>query len=163
MLSNKDPIMRRYADLEIHIQKLQDAQYPVVLTLDVDGEQELGRGVLVASILPWVPSAVPADDGQRLFNLLFSTESLKKAWAQARGQAPLTLSPGSCCAMPTMGSQSTWPAATPRRSPDSWPVSGATANRSASGRSRSSQPSPTPPTSASITCPPSTWPRSRGR
>ncbi|HSN76212.1 MAG TPA: CHAT domain-containing protein [Anaerolineae bacterium] len=81
--------MRRYADLEIHIQKLQDAAYPVVLTLDVDGEQELGRGVLVASILPWVPSAVPADDGQRLFNLLFSTESLKEAWAQARGQAPL--------------------------------------------------------------------------
>lgn len=78
----------RYADLEIRIRKQDAAGYSVVLTLGVDGEQELGRGVLTTKILPWLPTADPGADGQRLFNLLFASDNLKQAWAWACGQAP---------------------------------------------------------------------------
>ena len=75
-----------YADLEIRIQKRDTSGYPVELTLE--GEQTLGRGALSTSILPWVSSADPAADGERLFMLLFADDRLKKGWALARGRKP---------------------------------------------------------------------------
>ena len=76
----------RYADLEIRIRNQDANGYPVELTLD--GEQTLGRGLLSASIVPWVPSADSAADGERLFLLLFADDRLKKGWALARGRKP---------------------------------------------------------------------------
>ena len=76
----------RYADLEIRIQNRNANGYPVELTLD--DEQTLGRGLLSSSIVPWVPSADSAADGERLFKLLFADDRLKKGWALARGRKP---------------------------------------------------------------------------
>ena len=76
----------RYADLEIRIQNRDANGYPVELTLD--DEQTLGRGLLSSSIVPWVPSADSAADGERLFLLLFADDRLKKGWALARGRKP---------------------------------------------------------------------------
>jgi tetratricopeptide (TPR) repeat protein len=75
-----------YADLEIRIQNEDANGYPVELTLD--DEQTLGRGILSASLVPWVPSADSAADGERLFTLLFADDRLKKGWALARGSRP---------------------------------------------------------------------------
>ena len=79
--------MKRYTDFEIRVQN-RDANggYPVELTLD--GEQTLGRGILSPSVVPWVPSADSAADGERLFMLLFADDRLKKGWALARGRNP---------------------------------------------------------------------------
>ncbi len=76
----------RYADLEIRVWNQDANGYPVELTLD--GEQTLGHGFLSASIVPWVPSADSAADGERLFMLLFADDRLKKGWALARGRKP---------------------------------------------------------------------------
>jgi tetratricopeptide (TPR) repeat protein len=76
-----------YADLEIRILERQGAGYPVELTLD--GEQEFPRGYLSPDLLPWVPSATPAEDGERLFQLLLADDRLRAAWAEVRGQTPL--------------------------------------------------------------------------
>ena len=76
-----------YADLEIRILALQDEGYPVEITFS--GEQEFPRGYLRAGILPWVPSASPLDDGERLFRALFADPRLSAAWAEARGHSPL--------------------------------------------------------------------------
>jgi tetratricopeptide (TPR) repeat protein len=78
--------MKRYTDLEIRVQHRDANGYPVELTLD--GEQALGRGVLSPSIVPWLPSADSAADGERLFALLFADDRLKKGWALARGRNP---------------------------------------------------------------------------
>jgi CHAT domain-containing protein len=75
-----------YADLEIRILEQQDEGYPVEITLN--NEQEFPRGVLTPDFLPWVPSASPADDGQRLFEWLFADDRLKTAWAEVRGRQP---------------------------------------------------------------------------
>lgn len=74
------------ADLEIRILPLEDRGYPVEITFS--GEQEFRRGFLQPDILPWIPSASPAADGERLFNLLFSDDELQKAWANVQGQSP---------------------------------------------------------------------------
>ncbi len=78
-----------YADLEIRILEKQDKGYPVELTLN--SERELGRGYLDPGFLPWVPSASPTEDGERLFEWLLADEALKMAWAGVRGERPL------CC------------------------------------------------------------------
>jgi hypothetical protein len=75
-----------YADLEIRILERQDEGYPVDITLN--SEQQFQRGVLKPGFLPWVPSASPAQDGERLFEWLFADDRLKTAWAEVRGQAP---------------------------------------------------------------------------
>jgi hypothetical protein len=75
-----------YADLEIRILERRDSGYPVELTLD--GEQEFPRGYLSPDVLPWVPSAAPDKDGERLFQLLFADQRLRAAWAEIRGQTP---------------------------------------------------------------------------
>jgi tetratricopeptide (TPR) repeat protein len=77
----------QYADLEIRILERTDKGYPVELTLD--GEQEFPRGYLTPDVLPWVPSASPELDGERLFGLLFAEDRLRTAWAEIRGQTPL--------------------------------------------------------------------------
>jgi hypothetical protein len=78
--------MESYADLEIRILKLEDQGYPVEITLN--GEQEFPRGYLRSDLLPWLPGASPAADGQRLFGELLSDDRVKMAWAEARGQYP---------------------------------------------------------------------------
>ena len=75
-----------YADIEIRIFNQETNGYPVELTLD--DEQTLGRGILPSTIVPWVPSADSAADGERLFLLLFADDRLKKGWALARGKNP---------------------------------------------------------------------------
>ncbi|MCP4663754.1 MAG: hypothetical protein GY856_50870, partial [bacterium] len=62
------------------------AGYPVELT--VNSEQEFPGGHLSPDILPWVPGASPAADGERLFTTLFAADAFKTAWAQIRGQHP---------------------------------------------------------------------------
>jgi tetratricopeptide (TPR) repeat protein len=75
-----------YADLEIRILARQPDGYRVEITLDRG--IEFPPGELGADLLPWVPSASPAEDGERLFTWLFASEELKQAWALARGQHP---------------------------------------------------------------------------
>jgi hypothetical protein len=75
-----------YADVEIRILDKQDAGYPVEMTLN--NEQEFPRGYLEPDFLPWVASASPADDGERLFEWLFDDDRLKTAWAEVRGRQP---------------------------------------------------------------------------
>jgi len=80
------PINEHFIDLEIRIFRCQDAGYPVEITLGE--QQEFPRGHLSADIIPWVPSADPAADGQRLFDALVADPALRSAWAETRGQAP---------------------------------------------------------------------------
>ncbi len=80
-----------YADLEIRILEKQvlekqDEGYPVEITLN--SKQEFPRGHLNPDFLPWVPSASPTKDGERLFEWLFADDRLKTAWAEVRGQQP---------------------------------------------------------------------------
>jgi hypothetical protein len=75
-----------YADLEIRILEQQEEGYPVELILN--SEQEFPRGYLSSALLPWVSSASPADDGERLFEWLFADDRLKAAWAEVCGQNP---------------------------------------------------------------------------
>lgn len=75
-----------YADLLVRIQARGSAGYPVEMTLD--WAQELQRGVLAPTVLPWAPSADPAADGERLFRLLTGDPQLAAAWAEARGRRP---------------------------------------------------------------------------
>ena len=75
-----------FTDLEIRIFSLQDAGYPVELTLE--GQQEFPRGYLMEGVLPWTSGGDLADDGQRLFDALFADGVLRDAWAESRGQAP---------------------------------------------------------------------------
>ena len=73
----------QYADLEIRIFERQRNGYPVEITLNL--WQNFPRGFLDPAFLPWVPSASPSDDGERLFHWLFSDDKLKTAWARAHG------------------------------------------------------------------------------
>jgi hypothetical protein len=78
--------VNNYADLEIRILGRQTQGYPVELTLNY--EQEFPRGYLDPDWLPWVPSAAPSEDGERLFAWLFADERIRSAWAETRGQQP---------------------------------------------------------------------------
>lgn len=75
-----------FHDLEIRILKIEEAGYPVEITLA--SEQEFPRGYLDPGFLPWTPGPSPTDDGQRLFDWLLADERLKTAWAEARGRHP---------------------------------------------------------------------------
>jgi CHAT domain-containing protein len=75
-----------YADLELRILEKQDEGYPVEITLN--REVEFPRGYLKPDFLPWVPSASPTEDGERLFEWLFADDQLKTAWAEVRGHQP---------------------------------------------------------------------------
>jgi len=76
----------QFEDLEIRIFPRQGEGYPVEITLG--GQQEFPRGLLAASVLPWVPSADPVADGQRLLDTLLADTALRSAWDVARGQMP---------------------------------------------------------------------------
>jgi hypothetical protein len=75
-----------YTDLEIRVLEAQAEGYPVEITLN--SEQEFPRGYLKPDFLPWVPSASPDEDGERLFDWLFADDQLKTAWAEVRGGQP---------------------------------------------------------------------------
>jgi formylglycine-generating enzyme required for sulfatase activity len=75
-----------YADLEIRILPRELQGYPVEITLN--NEQEFPRGHLDPGFLPWVASASPATDGERLFLWLLADDQLKTVWAEVRGQSP---------------------------------------------------------------------------
>ena len=75
-----------YADLEIRILPRETQGYPVEITLN--REQEFPRGYLDPAFLPWVPTASPAADGERLFQWLLGHVGLRTAWAEARGLWP---------------------------------------------------------------------------
>jgi tetratricopeptide (TPR) repeat protein len=77
----------QYADLEIRILERIGRGYPVELTLN--GDQEFPRGYLAPDVLPWLASASPEQDGERLFDLLFAEDALRRAWVEIRGQTPL--------------------------------------------------------------------------
>ena len=73
-----------YADVEIRILQREAKGYPIEITLN--DEQQYPRGYLQLNFLPWVSTASPADDGQRLFGWLLADPKLGKAWAEIRGQ-----------------------------------------------------------------------------
>ncbi len=69
-----------FADLEIRIRPRQANGYPVEITFN--GDIEFPTGLLAPDI--------PSDqDGVSLFNWLFGDDTLRLAWANARGQQPL--------------------------------------------------------------------------
>jgi hypothetical protein len=76
-----------YADLEIRILKKDTDGYPVEITFN--GELEFPRGVLSPKLPVLTAGAASGEDGQMLFQWLFSDDALKTAWANARGQRPL--------------------------------------------------------------------------
>ncbi len=73
------------ADLEIHVLPRSGDDYPVDLTLD--GEH-VWRGRMSAGVTAWTSGGDSAEDGQRLFDLLFADPALRSGWAEARGLAP---------------------------------------------------------------------------
>jgi formylglycine-generating enzyme required for sulfatase activity len=75
-----------YTNLEIRILEKKDQGYPVELTLD--GSQQFRGGYLKPDLLPWVSSASPEDDGERLFNHLFGDGRLRQQWTEIRGRHP---------------------------------------------------------------------------
>jgi hypothetical protein len=75
-----------YTDLEIRIGKKQVPGYPVEITFN--GEQEFPPGFLDPAQVE-INRAKPQETGNRLFAWLFSDDTLKTAWARARGQQPL--------------------------------------------------------------------------
>lgn len=75
-----------YADLEIRILELEEAGYPVEITLN--SEQEFPRGHLRAGVLPWVESASPQEDGRRLYEWLLADDDRKRAWRKIDPLAP---------------------------------------------------------------------------
>jgi hypothetical protein len=80
------PLSPTYADLEIRIYKKESNGYPVEMTLN--HEQQYSGGYLDPVFLPWLASASPEKDGQRLYNWLFADRKLAEDWARIRGQSP---------------------------------------------------------------------------
>lgn len=75
-----------FADVEIRILPKDDSGYPVELTMR--GEQEF-KGRLDADFLPWISTQDDVADGRRLFDWLFADLTLRAAWIELRGRAPL--------------------------------------------------------------------------
>lgn len=76
-----------YADLELRILKKQAEGYPVELTLRLpDGSQkDVPRGGYLAPDFVWTRRSGPRENGERLFDLLFADEGLKRHWVEMRG------------------------------------------------------------------------------
>lgn len=79
-------LKRTLPQVELRIMSRQAQGYPVEFVIDQG--QTFSGGYLSADLLPWLASASPLEDGQRLFNSLFSNIRLRKAWAEIRGQHP---------------------------------------------------------------------------
>jgi CHAT domain-containing protein len=75
-----------FVDLEIRIFPNDAAGYPAEITLG--GQREFKRGYVSSAILPWVSSGVPAEDGQKLFDVLLADQVLRDAWNTSREAAP---------------------------------------------------------------------------
>ncbi len=74
-----------FADLEIHILPRRGEAYPVDLTLN---GQNNWRGQVQAADLPWIKTGDDAEDGTRLFNVMFADDALRTGWAEARALSP---------------------------------------------------------------------------
>ena len=74
----------QFLELEIRIHPRRDEVHPVEIAL---AGQRHFRGHLSASILPWISSSDPVEDGRKLFQALFTDRGLRDAWAEARGQS----------------------------------------------------------------------------
>jgi hypothetical protein len=83
-VTRSQPSQPTYADLEIRILDHQAAGYPVELAV---ADRQLPRGFLdpAALPLPWVHSADPAADGERLLRWLLADPAVKEAWDRANG------------------------------------------------------------------------------
>jgi hypothetical protein len=76
-----------YVDLEVRILKKEENRYPVEITFN--GDLEFPRGMLSAKLPVLTAGFASPEDGEALFQWLFSDEALKTAWAKARGLRPL--------------------------------------------------------------------------
>ena len=76
----------QYGDLEIRILGRQERGYPVEMALDQ--ELTFERGWLDPSFLPWLPSADPMEDGEKLSRWLFSDPNVRAGWDETRGRSP---------------------------------------------------------------------------
>lgn len=74
-----------YLDVEIHIAARRSAYYPAAIHLG-DGQDFAGQ-LLAKSVTPWIPTADPTADGQRLFAALFADPELRRAWDIAGGKS----------------------------------------------------------------------------
>ncbi|HET91342.1 MAG TPA: CHAT domain-containing protein [Chloroflexi bacterium] len=81
--AKKDVSECGFLNVEIHICVLQNHAYPVEITL---GSGERCGGSLSADILPWESSRDQVEDGQKLFNAVFSDE-VRDVWYKAKGQS----------------------------------------------------------------------------
>lgn len=76
-----------FCDLELRLfPRVEEKGYPVEITLA--GQQEFPRGYAPADLAKWTPDGDPASAGQKLLAALLSDDCLRRAWEQARGQAP---------------------------------------------------------------------------
>jgi len=71
--------------LEIRLLDRTEAGYPVEMTLT--NTQQVFRGQLAASVLPWNATGDARADGQRLFTALFTSADLIKGWGVAQGKS----------------------------------------------------------------------------
>ncbi len=81
------PAEAPFCDLELRLfPRIEEKGYPVEITLA--GQQEFPRGYAPADLARWTPDGDPASAGQKLLAALLSDDCLRRAWEQARGQAP---------------------------------------------------------------------------
>jgi hypothetical protein len=73
-----------WLDVEIRLHDRSETGYKIEMTLN--SEQTIG-GVMSADAASFIPIGDPRDDGQRLFNTLFTDKDLREAWGEARGQS----------------------------------------------------------------------------
>lgn len=75
-----------FAQVEIRAFKREANGYPVEITV-MDGGP-FWRGYLDPHFLPFVPSASPEEDGQRLFRWLTADDEVRTGWTELRGRYP---------------------------------------------------------------------------
>ncbi len=71
--------------LEIRLLDRAETGYPIEMTLT--NTQQVFRGQLAASVLPWAATGDARADGQRLFTALFTSADLIKGWGVAQGKS----------------------------------------------------------------------------
>jgi hypothetical protein len=71
--------------LEIRLLDRTEAGYPIEMTLT--NTQQVFRGQLAASVLPWTATGDARAAGQRLFTALFTSADLIKGWGVAQGKS----------------------------------------------------------------------------
>ena len=71
--------------VEIRLLDRTETGYPIEMTLT--NTQQVFRGQLAASVLPWAATGDARADGQRLFTALFTSADLIKGWGVAQGKS----------------------------------------------------------------------------